>query len=64
MKVLPCNMVDILCTFHDCSVYNFMSLFFFCWVIYYNEYTFFLMQQGDDVILRTSEYFNFKRKLK
>ena len=64
MKVLPCNMVDILYSFCDCSVYNFISLFFFYWVMCHNEYTFLLMQQLDYVIIITSEYFNFKRKFK
>ena len=29
IKVLPCNMVDIFCTFCNCNVYNFTSSFFF-----------------------------------
>ena len=62
-KVLPCNMVDILCTFCDCSLYNFITFFLLQgdlsqWVYY------FFMQQLDDVILITPEYFNFKRKFK
>ena len=65
MKVLPLNMVGILCTtFCDCSVYNFTSLFFFYWIICPNECTFFLVQQLDDVMKITSECFNFKRKLR
>ena len=43
------------------ALYHF---FFSCWVICRNEYTFFLTQQLDEVIIITSEFFNFKRKLK
>ena len=50
MKVLPCYMVDIVRTFRDSSAYNSISLFFFSRVICHNDYTFFLMQQLDDVI--------------
>ena len=60
MKVLPCNMVDILCTFCDCNVYKLLSLFFYYRRICYNEYTIFLVQQLDDIII-TSKCFNFKK---
>ena len=41
-----------------------LSHFLSCWVICHNEYTFFLMRQLDEIIIITSEFFNFKRKVK
>ena len=46
------------------ALYQWKHGIFSCWVICRNEYTFFLTQQLDEVIIITSEFFNFKRKLK